>query len=94
MSHNQNSLSPELSELERETIESLLDYPEIGKLFDPASPQNYERLKKQMQSTMGEIERVIRRGSPTDAAKAQIIADAYRTTIVFLDELEARRANS
>jgi hypothetical protein len=73
-----------------EVIESLLKYPALEKVFDGA-PHNYERTKQKMTETVTDLERVLRRGSRTDAEKAEKIIAAYRTALKFLDEIEQLR---
>lgn len=81
------TLSPEESDL----IESLLKYPSLEKVFDPQDEKQFAAMKLKMQATIDDLERVIRRGSNEDAAKAAKIVEAYRITLSFLDELDARR---
>ncbi|MGI8788221.1 MAG: hypothetical protein ACR2HG_10720 [Pyrinomonadaceae bacterium] len=76
---------------EKEIIESLLSYPSLEKVFDRNQPRNLAETKRRMLSTVAELERVVRSGTKTDAAKASKIAAAYQTAIDFLDELERLR---
>lgn len=82
--------SEEPTDEERETIESLLNYPSLENAF-AESGGGGKQLKQKMLLTVAELERVIRRGSRMEAEKASVITAAYRTTLDFLDELEARR---
>jgi len=52
-------------------------------------------MKQKMQSTIDDLERVIRRGTKDDAEKAARVVEAYKIVLGFLDELEtARRAQA
>lgn len=83
--------SENLTAEELETIEALLNYPSLGKVFDPANPRNPAAVRQKMQATIDDLERVIRRGSKIDADKAARAVEAYRTAIRFLEELENAR---
>lgn len=85
--------SEKFTDEERETIESLLNYPSLEKVFARDAPHNLAETKRKMNATVAELERVIRGGTKTDAEKASKIAAAYRTAIDFLDELERLRKN-
>ena len=80
---------------EAEIIKSLLNYPSLEKVFDTNGARNSAAMKREMQSTIDDLERVIRRGTKTDAAKAARTIEAYKIVLNFLDELEnARRAQA
>lgn len=79
-----------ITEEERETIETLLSYPSLEKVFAENVRTGSEKIRQKMLSTVADLERVVRRGSKEEAAKASIITTAYRTTLDFLDELEER----
>ncbi len=80
-------VSPE----EQELIEALLKYPSLEKVFAPEDVRQFQAMKQKMRATLNELERVIRRGSQEDAAKAAKVAEAFQSTLNFLDELDARR---
>ncbi len=80
-------ISPE----ELEIIESLFKYPSLEKVFDPTDEKQLTTLKQKMQATIEDLERVIRRGSNEDAAKAAKVVEAYKISLNFLDELDQRR---
>lgn len=73
---------------EREIIEALLKYPSLEKVFDKNAPKGYEKTREKMNAVIGELERVIRRGTKHDAEKAKKIFEAYQTALSFLEELE------
>ncbi len=80
---------------EIETIKSLLNYPSLEKIFDQADWRSPAAMKQKMQSTVDDLERVIRRGTKDDAEKAARAAEAYKTVLSFLNELEnARQAQA
>lgn len=81
----------EMTEEETETLKALLDYPSLENFFDSAAGTDRQVLREKMLSTVDELERVIRRGSGEDAAKAAKAVAAYRTALDFLDELATRR---
>lgn len=86
-----NSFNPKTDKStpeEIETIEALLKYPSLEKVFDAAAPDSYEKTKRTMNGVIAELERVIRRGTKQDAERAEKILEAYRTALNFLDELE------
>jgi hypothetical protein len=86
-----NSFNPKTGKStpeEIETIEALLKYPSLEKVFDERAPDSYEKTKRTMTSVIAELERVIRRGTKQDAERAETILEAYRTALNFLDELE------
>lgn len=80
-------LSPEETEL----IESLLKYPSLEKVFDPLDEKKFSAMKLKMQTTIDDLERVVRRGSNEDAAKAAKVIEAYKISIKFLEDLDERR---
>lgn len=82
-----------LTDEEKETIESLLKYPSLEKVFDQNQPNNLAEIKRKMNATISELERVIRSGSKDEAEKATEIAAGYRVTLNFLNELENLRKN-
>lgn len=82
------SKSDKSTPAEIETIEALLKYPSLEKVFDTSSTDGYEKTRKKMNGAIAELERVIRRGTKQDAERAEIILEAYRTALNFLDELE------
>ena len=80
---------------EIETIKSLLNYPSLEKVFDGSDSRSQSEMKRKMQSTIEDLERVIRRGTKDDAEKAARALEAYKIVLGFLDELEnARRAQA
>ena len=80
-------VSPE----EQELIEALLKYPSLEKVFAPEDVRQFQAMKRKMQATLNDLERVVRRGSQEDAAKASKVAEAFQISLNFLDELDARR---
>ena len=76
---------------EIETVKFLLNYPSLEKVFDQTDSRNLPAMKQKMQSTVDDLERVIRRGTKDDAEKAARVVEAYKTVLGFLDELENRR---
>lgn len=81
------NLNPE----EIETIKSLLNYPSLENFFDPTDSRKQPEMRQKMQSTVDDLERVIRRGTKDDAEKAARAVEAYKTVLSFLDELENMR---
>lgn len=81
-----------LTDEEKETIESLLQYPSLERVFEGGDAHNLAETKKKMRSSVALLERTIRSGAKADADRAAKIVAAYRTTMAFLDELEIRRA--
>ena len=80
---------------ELEVIKSLLNYPSLEKVFDQKDAQNPSAIKRKMQSTIDDLERVIRRGTKADAEKAARTIEACKVVLNFLNELEnARRAQA
>lgn len=83
--------SDTITEEERDTIETLLNYPSLEEVFAENAATGAEKIKQKMLSTVADLERVVRRGSKEEAEKASKITAAYQTTLSFLDELEQRR---
>lgn len=83
--------SSKVSPEELAVIESLFKYPSLEKVFDSRDAQKFPAIKHKMQSSVDELERIIRRGAKEDAADASVVAEAYRIVLNFLDELEAIR---
>lgn len=81
----------ELSAAKAETIKSLLNYPSLERVFDPHNADNLSALKQKMRATIDDLERVVRRGSKTDAERAAIAVEAIQTTLHFLEEIESAR---
>ncbi len=82
-----------LSDEEAELVKILLHYPSLEKIFDRAEPQNLPEFRRKTQSTIADAERVIRRGTGEEAARAARVLAACQIVIGFLEELEqARRA--
>ncbi len=82
---------PSISPEEQELIETLLKYPSLEKVFDPADAPAFPAMKRKMQATVDDLERVVRRGSKEDAAKAAKVVEAFQISLKFLDELDMRR---
>ncbi len=93
MNRFKTAAADQLTDEEKQTIESLLKYPQLEKVFDRNEPHNLAETKQKMRVTVAELERVIRNGTKSDAENAVGIAAAYRTTIEFLEELELIRKN-
>lgn len=87
----QTESNQKISPEEFEIIESLFKYPSLEKIFDPRDEKQYQALKRKMQTTVDDLERVVRRGSNSDAAKAAKVVEAYQISLKFLDDLDARR---
>lgn len=81
----------ENSVLTDDVIKALLNYPSLEKVFNYQHPQNKERTKQKMQTTVTELERIVRRGRKNESERAVKVITAYRTAIKFLDELEEIR---
>ena len=73
--------------------ESLFIYPSLEKLFDSGQIQNISEMKEKMNLTIGELERIVLRGTKEEAEKASKIIKAYQITLNFLDELENLKSN-
>jgi hypothetical protein len=82
------NLEPELTTEEQELIESLIKYPALESAFDRNAPAGFAEIRQKLLSTVTNLERVVRRGEKSDAARAAIIITAYQTAISFLSELE------
>ena len=80
----------ELTEQERATIETLINYPNLERAFGGGA-SGAENIKQKMRQTVTELERIIRRSVQSEADKAVRIINAYQTTLKFLDELEQLR---
>lgn len=83
----------QMTEEERETIEALLHYPSLEKVFGAGETYNSDETKRKMRSSIVELERIVRSGAQGEADRAAKIIAAYETTIGFLNELEERRKN-
>ena len=79
---------------ESELIESLFKYPSLETVFDRTDASRLTAMKRRMQTTVDDLERVIRRGKKEDAGKAAKVVEAYRIAVKFLDELEKIRQAS
>lgn len=88
MKHSKVEVPDKLTGEEQQVIESLLKYPSLEKVFAENTSPGLEKIKDNMQSTIAELERVVRRGAQADAEKAVKISAAFQTTLNFLDELE------
>lgn len=91
MKRRESNEAEKLNAEELDTIKSLLNYPSLEKVFDSDNPGNLPAMKRKMQATVDDLERVIRRGTKEDAEKAARAAEAYRTVLNFLAELENAR---
>ena len=91
MKQSKSNEPEKLNREEIETINSLLNYPSLEKVFDPTDSRSPSEMKQKMQSTIDDLERVIRRGTKGDAEKAARAVEAYKTVLGFLDELETAR---
>ena len=87
-------INRKISPQEAELIESLLKYPTLETVFDMNGTPQLTELKRRMQATVDDLERVIRRGSKTDAQKASKVVEAYRIALNFLVDLETIRQTS
>jgi len=86
----------EPTEEERETIETLVNYPSLERAFEQpenAQTTGADKTRQKMQASVAEFERVLRRGARAEAERAERILAAYKTTLAFLDELERMRKN-
>ena len=79
---------------ESELVEFLFKYPSLETVFNTTGTPQLAAMKRRMQTTVGDLERVIRRGTKEDAEKAAKVAEAYRIAVAFLDELETIRQAS
>ena len=91
MKQSKSNQTEQLKTEEIEVIKSLLNYPSLEKVFDQADSRGLSAIKQKMQSTVDDLERVIRRGTKEDAEKAVKVVEAYKTVLGFLDELENKR---
>lgn len=91
MKKNTAETPAELTAAERETIETLVNYPNLERAFAENSNAGAEKTKQKLRERIVEIERVVRRGTQSDADKATRILNAYQTTLDFLEELEQIR---
>lgn len=83
----------EMTEEERETINSLVNYPSLERAFGSGAASGAEKIKQKMAASVAELERVVRRGAQAEAEKAVRVLAAYKTTLAFLEELENLRKN-
>lgn len=83
----------EMTDEERETINSLVNYPTLERAFGGDVAAGAEKIKRKMSASVAELERVVRRGAQAEAEKAARILTAYKTTLAFLEELENMRKN-
>lgn len=93
MKHSKTETAAEPTGEERETIETLLNYPSLERAFADDAASGADKTKRKMLESVAELERVVRRGTQTEAAKAARVLAAYQTTLDFLDELERARKN-
>lgn len=91
MNQAKSNQPEKVNDEETEIINSLLNYPSLEKVFDPTDARNLPAIKRKMQVTIDDLERVIRRGTKDDAAKAAKAVEAHKIVLSFLDELEAAR---
>lgn len=91
MKHIQNQESDNLTGEEIETIKSLLNYPTLEKVFDQQQPQNLSSFKQKIRQNITDLERIIRRGSQSEAEKSAKVIKAFQTTFDFMEELESIR---
>ncbi|HEX8474459.1 MAG TPA: hypothetical protein VF666_10530 [Pyrinomonadaceae bacterium] len=70
-------------------LSSLFHYPSLGRLFEGAtSASALAEMRSRLTRSHQELERVVRQGTPEDAARATRAARAYAVTLSLLDELE------
>lgn len=89
-----NSFNSKPEEMTRETlevIEALLKYPSLEKAFNADQPENFVKTKQRLQAVVIELERIVRRGKQQDAERAKKIAEAFKISLNFLDELDTIR---
>lgn len=79
----------EPTDQERETIAALVNYPSLERAFAENVAGGAEQIKRKMAQSVADFERVVRRGAQAEAEKAARILTAYKTTVAFLEELEA-----
>lgn len=91
MKQSESSQAEKLSSEEMETVKSLLNYPSLERVFAQNDSRSPSAMRQKMQSTVADLERVIRRGTKDDAEKAAKAVEAYKTVLSFLDELENAR---
>ena len=81
------------AEEEQKTAELLLKYPSLENMFDADQLRNLPKTKRNMEQTISELERSVRRGTKEEAEKAARVIEACKTTLNFLRELEEIREN-
>ena len=77
---------------EPETIaDSLFNYPSLERLFaEPNDTNALVGMRARLDSTIKQLDRVIRQGTPADARRATAVMCAYDATLTLLAELEKR----
>ena len=75
-------------------FDSLLTYPSLGRLVENDDPAILSEMRSRLIHSQRGFERVIRQGSPQDAARAERVVRAYALAIGLLAELESARGKS
>lgn len=79
------------TELSREEMEKLFNYPSIGELFSEADPRRLNDFFARLFATRENLERVIRYGNRDEAERASKAANAVIVTLEFLQNLQKMR---
>lgn len=74
-----------------ENLASLFNYPAIARLLENSYPQSMTDMRRRMEQTRGELERVVRQGTKEDAERAARVLRAYEHTSELLNTLERMR---
>jgi hypothetical protein len=89
---HQNQARLDVDERHEQLAEALmaqLRYPAVERLFDDY-PQSLVAARARLTQTRQAFERILRQGSPQEAARASRAIAAYDQALGFLDELESR----
>lgn len=88
---NNNPNEKQNTELSREEMEKLFNYPSIGELFSEADPRRLNDFFARLSATRENLERVIRYGNRDEAERASKAANAVIVTLEFLQNLQKMR---
>jgi hypothetical protein len=75
-------------------FEALLTYPSLGRLVESDDPAILSEMRSRLMQSQRDFERVIRFGSPQDAARAERVVRAYVLAIGLLAEMDSARGKS
>lgn len=84
----------EFTEEEKELIRKLLEYPSIENAFASGMPLKKLQTVQRLNSVIENLERVVRRGSQSDAEKAKRAAESCRITLNLFGEIEQLRVSA